>query len=63
MSQPLKKMMQFIPAQASIENTYRLPRFPIPLTSPMAAARLAGGRGIEFDTQTSERAKPTNSNI
>lgn len=32
--------------------------FPNPFTIPIAAARLAGGRGMAFDTHTSVNAKP-----
>ena len=39
-------------------GTYRMPRLPKPLTSAIAADRLAGGRGITFETHTRVSEKP-----
>lgn len=41
-----------------IKATYRVPRFPIPLTIAMLAERLDGGLGIELETQTRVNANP-----
>lgn len=36
-----------------------VPKFPIPLTIAILAARFDGGRGIELDTQTDVKANPS----
>ena len=41
-----------------IEKDYRIPIPPKPFTIPIAADRLAGGRGMAFDTHTNVNAYP-----
>ena len=42
-------------------KAYRLPIVPKPFTIPIAADRLAGGRGIAFDTHTNVNENPVES--
>ena len=42
-------------------KTYRLPIVPKPFTIPIAADRLAGGRGMAFDTHTNVNENPVES--
>ena len=41
-----------------MREAYRLPMLPKPFTIPIAADRLAGGRGMAFDTHTNVNANP-----
>lgn len=42
-----------------MNEAYKLPKLPIPLTTAIAAARFAGGRETVLDTQTMVRVTPT----
>jgi hypothetical protein len=41
-----------------MQKDYKFPKFPNPLTRPMATERFAGGRGIALATQTNVNVKP-----
>ena len=53
-----KRVRQASGEHDTTTTTYRFPRFPNPLTSPIAADRFAGGRGTAFATHTNVSVNP-----